>query len=402
MAAIQEKFKGKKIVSFRFKACIGRDLQGKQITKSTTWYPPPDLTNAKSRKAAKLAADEWEATIRQEFEIGHAAAAPSPQRAAYTFDQFVNEVWFPLCVQDGSHRPSTVAMYSHILDVILPYFKGTPLHEISGVMISQYLRWLRNDYRTKYGKPLAPKSIKHHYNILRIIFNYAEKQDVIDKNPMRKVDSPRVERKSVDALSQEQLIEFLKALEQCDLDFKCLMHLLITTGLRRGEACGLQWSDIDFDEETISVVRNVTYTPKSGIIVAEPKTKTSVRTIPIMKSTLQLLQEQKLQQKRNCPNTVMDCAFVFPSDDSVFLPRDPNNVTRKMRRFINRTGLPNVSPHDLRHSCATLLLSSGADLKSVQQILGHADASTTLNYYVKSDMGQMRAATDKFASAFGL
>lgn len=402
MASIQEKCKGRKIISYKFRACIGRDENGKQIFKSTTWYPPPELTPAKSRKAAKLAADEWEATIRQEFEIGQITVVPSPQRAAYTFDQFVNDVWFPLCVQDGSHRPSTIAMYTHILDVILPYFKGMPLKEISGVTISQYLRWLRNDYRTRYDKPLAPKSIKHHYNILRMIFNYAEKQDFIEKNPMRKVDAPRVERKSVDALSQEQVIDFLAALDTRELDFKCIMYVLITTGLRRGEACGLQWGDIDFENETISVIRNVTYTPQSGIVVSVPKTRTSIRTIPVMKSTLQLLREQKAQQQKSHPYTSIDSAFVFPSDDSIFLPRDPNNVTRKMRRFIKSKHLPNVSPHDLRHSCATLLLSSGADIKSVQQILGHADASTTLNYYVKSDMDQMRAATDKFASAFGL
>ena len=103
-----------------------------------------------------------------------AGKLPSPA-PVYTFDTFVNEVWIPLCVRDGSHRPATVAMYTNILKVILPQFKGVPLDEITGVRISQYLRWLRNDYRKPDGKPLAEKSIKHHYNVLNLILKINSK-----------------------------------------------------------------------------------------------------------------------------------------------------------------------------------------------------------------------------------
>ena len=182
MAYIQEKLKGKKIVSFKIKACVGREADGTQIFKCKTWYPPAELTPAKARKEAQKVAVLWEDEARQAYlkEQKENVVAGGLSRS-YTFDAFVNEVWLPLCVRDGSHRPSTIAMYTNILKVIMPRFEGTPLSDISGVHISQYIRWLRNDYRKPDGKPLAEKSIKHHYNILGLIFRYAEKQDVIEK-----------------------------------------------------------------------------------------------------------------------------------------------------------------------------------------------------------------------------
>ncbi len=139
MAYIQEKLKGKKIVSFKFKACVGRDDNGKQIFKCTTWYPPAELTPAKARKEAQKVAAIWEDEVRQAYLKEQEEKAVAGASPAYTFDTFVNEVWIPLCVRDGSHRPATVAMYTNILKVILPQFQGVPLTEITGVRISQFI-----------------------------------------------------------------------------------------------------------------------------------------------------------------------------------------------------------------------------------------------------------------------
>lgn len=178
--------------------------------------------------------------------------------------------------------------------------------------------------------------------------------------------------------------------------------LLITSGLRRGECLGLQWRDIDYENATINIERAVTYTPESGILVSAPKTANSIRVIPIMDSAMQLLNLLKHKQERSEKGHDLSHAFIFGKQDDVFSPRDPNAVTRRMKRFVRSVGLPDFSPHDLRHTCASLLLSSGTDIKSVQEILGHADARTTLNYYVKTDIQQMKNASNKFASAFGL
>ena len=129
----------------------------------------------------------------------------------------------------------------------------------------------------------------------------------------------------------------------------------------------------------------------SGIVVGLPKTEAGIRDIPLTDGMMKLLQEY--QKEENAAAT----AYVFHSETSPFDPHHPDFVTGHLKKFMKKINLPDMSPHDLRHTCASLLLQSGADIKSVQDILGHADASTTLNFYVKSDMNNMRRAT---ANAF--
>jgi integrase len=403
MASIKEKVSGGTLISCKFTAFLGRDETGKRAFKCKTWQPPEGLTLAKARKAAEIAAALFEQEVREETETAaQPKTTPINAMAAYPFDKFVKDVWIPLHLQDGTHRPKTICFYNGLLRIILPYFEGKPLDGITGIAITEYLSWLRTEYKSARGKPLADKTIKHHYGALFLIFNYAVRQDILTKNPMDKVDAPRVSRKPVDALSPTETAAFFTALSTRPLDFRCMLHVLITTGLRRGECLGLQWRDIDQDGGTLNVKRSVNYTVESGVNVAEPKTPKSIRTIPVISSTLSMLNEWRRETETAHPKKNLECAFVFASPDSPFSPYNAGAFYRRISRFMKANNLPDISAHDLRHTCASLLLSSGADIKSVQEILGHADASTTLNFYVKSDMRQMRAATDKFAAAFGL
>lgn len=408
MANIRESKKNGKVISYRFTTCLERDEQGKQIRRYCTWIPPEGLTPAKARRAAERAADMWEQEIKVEYEkareegnVCQSYALP-PEKRRDDFVSFVNDTWFSLYICNGDRKQTTVAFYEDIAKYITAYFKGAILQDITPIQVQQYLRHLRTEHEKRTGKPLTARALRYHYGVLRNIFGYAEKNDMLEKNPMKRVDAPVIPKKPVDALSPEQAKVFFEKLSECPLDFQTLLQLFITTGLRRGEAVGIKWKDIDEKKGLLHVERAVAHTTQTGTVISTPKTASSIRTVPLIPSTLRLLMQLKKQKRREHPNVLLNEAFVFHRKDDIFRPCCANAVTHKVKRFAKASGLPDMSPHDLRHSCATLLLSQGADIKSVQEILGHSDASTTLNFYVKADIEQMRAATDKLAETFGL
>ena len=402
MASIIQNKKDGKIISYKFQTCVGRDEFGKQIWRCTTWKAPDGLIPSRAEKAAQKAAAEWEKQVKDEYKkdvLNPERIKEREMARKHTeFSEFALREWFPICVDDGDHKHTTVDFYRHTTNRVAEYFKGKAIQSITPLDIQKFLIYLRTEYRTKQGKPVSDKTVRHSYCVLVLIFGFAEEQELIQKNPMDKVDCPKLAKKKVDAFSADEAKEFLNLLPGCDLDFRCMMYLLLTTGLRRGELMGLQWRDFDFQNLTLEVSRNITYSPERGNVVDTPKTENSVRTIPLLPFVANQLLEYRAQEHSQSSET----AFVFPSDRGDNVPRTPNAVTHRVKRFMKANGLPDMSPHDLRHSCATLLLDNGADIKSVQEILGHTNASTTLNFYVRSDIGRMKAATDKFAIAFGL
>jgi len=408
MANIRENKKNGKTISYRFTVCLGRNAQGKQIRRYITWTPPQDLTPSKARKSAERAADLWEQEVRTEYQEEKQLSTKSlltkqaPESQSNDFVSFVNDIWMPLQVLGNNRKPKTIAFYRSMTKIINTYFKGFVLQEITALELQKYLAYLRIEYISKTGQPLTPKTIHHQYNTLNLIFAYAEKQEIIGQNPMRKIAAPKKLKKPVDALTQEQAAIFFSLLPALPLDFHCMLLLFSTTGIRRGECVGLKWKDFDLQNGTLHIERSGSYTPETGIIITTPKTANSLRTIPLIPYSIRLLQQLKQKSQQASPNTILNDAFIFPSGTDLFSPRNPDAITRRVKRFMKHNGLPELSPHDLRHSCATLLLSHGADIKSVQDILGHADASTTLNFYVRSDLQQMKAATDKLGAAFNL
>ena len=167
MATIQEKVKNGKIVSFKFTAFLGRDENQKQIFRTMRWYPPDGLTAAKIKKAAQVAADAWERETNRAYLLEQQTARQAETEKAtpigYTFGGFIDDVWIPLFLNDGSRRQPTIKFYQSHLKIIVPFFSDMLLTEITGIDIAKYLSWLRFERPTASGKPLSDNYVKHHY-----------------------------------------------------------------------------------------------------------------------------------------------------------------------------------------------------------------------------------------------
>ncbi len=237
-------------------------------------------------------------------------------------------------------------------------------------------------------EPYGATTRQHHFSTLRNIMEYARRFRYIDEDPCQDLtqkEKPHRDKKTIDFLAPSQAIAFLSCLEKEPLFWKCLINVLITTGLRRGEVAALQWGDIDGEKLELSITRNVTIDNKSesGLFIGKTKTGES-RIVPISDRINTMLSDFKTAQATKYKVKVDDMpgdAFIFCNETDPLRPIRPDSVTKHIRKFVKANELPNVSPHDLRHTAASLALESGADLKQIQELLGHKDPSTTMKFY---------------------
>ena len=391
MATIEaRKNKAGEVISYRFRACIARDEQYNQVWRTVTIPRPEGLTPAKERKEVERQADAWEQEQKEEYERNHVKS----DKARITFKEFTTDHWMKDHVIPD-HTPSSVKFFEYTSDKALEYFGDRKkLRDIDTEAVKRYLNYLRTT-PTDTGEPFSPSSIKHFFGTLRNILRYAKRLKYIDYDPTEDLapsEKPHREKKAIDFLKPDEAARFLQCLEAEPLYWKCMFNVMLILGLRRGEACGLQWQDIDSKKLELSIVRNVTLDKKgeNGLSIGKTKTGES-RIIPIssrlekMLSALKADREYQLSTKDEDGNvitavTLPGTSFIFCGPDP-FRPIRPDSVTTKVKRFVTKNNLPDVSPHDLRHSAAALALEAGTDLKAIQELLGHADPETTMRYY---------------------
>lgn len=417
MATIQKNISKKtgEVLNWKWTALLGRDESGKQIRIAKRVEPLEGMTPAKERDKMQRLADEWEEQERAEYiklkgRDNDSRAQTKKEKDKITLSDFIDKRWMPNHVKKGvkPHTPDTIAFYTNMSKDIKDYFKPSlKLSQIDKEDVLAYLAYMRNDAKTKRGTPYGATTIQHHFSTLRNILNYAVYIDYIKENPCEKVrpdDRPRREHKDIDFLDTDESIKFITCLDdeaelaywkknrRDPLFWKCLVNVLITTGLRRGELVGLQWGDIDKKNMVFNVQRNVTIDttnkdeldPEKKIHIGQLKgrDKDESRKVPFSKYVLELLDSYKANQEEKYAAAFLPHAYIFCRDDNPYMPLYPTEPTRMMAKYIKRHKLPNMSPHDLRHTAGYLAIESGANVKQIQALLGHKDPALSLKFYV--------------------
>ncbi|MEJ7842432.1 MAG: site-specific integrase [Rubrobacter sp.] len=262
---------------------------------------------------------------------------------------------------------------------------------------------VRGLYRERLDSGLAPRMVQLVHTTLHKALKQAVMDGLIPRNATEAVKAPKVGRKEITPLSAEQTKGLLQAAGDAKDRFETLYAVAVGTGMRQGELLGLKWEDVDIERGVLQVRRTLSTANGKGFAFGEPKTARSRRSIKLPALALAALKRHRTAQLEER----MQLAGLWQDHDLVFANRKGNPVsrqdliTRSFKPLLRRARLPDVRFHDLRHTCATILLRAGKHPKYVQELLGHATISITLDTYSHVIEGMEGGLSDAIDEALG-
>ena len=302
--------------------------------------------------------------------------------------------------------PSTYKRYCRMLETrLLPYFGHFYINKIRPTDIMKFYDLLEKDTQlvrkkgnngSKTKKPLSGKTILEHHRLLRAMLHKAVYWQLIVSNPAERVQAPKARKPKRKSYDDEQTKILLENLEQLYIeDTKYIVAIILTvfTGVRLGELMGLEWQDIDFKNGIISINRSSQYLSDMGVFTKTPKTESYIREIAIPEFIISLLEEYKLwyeEQKSIYDELWANSDRLFVQSDGK--PMHPSTISKWFVKYVAQIGLPVINFHGLRHTNASLLVAQNIDIAIISARLGHAQISTTLNFYVHPLLSHNRKA----------
>ena len=358
--------------SYRIKVSCGYDINGKQMVQTKNWKPDEGMTPKQIEKEVQRQAVLFEESCK----IGQITASVK-------FEAFA-EQWFEEYAKLNL-RSSTYEKMKQLPKRVYPAIGHLRLDKITGRHIQQFINDLAlNGKNLLNGNSLSRKTIVHHLNFISDVFSYAIKMDMLSDNPCRNVTVPKGESKEKEIYTIDELAQIFELLDRNDvpIKFRAFFKLAVYSGFRRGELLGLEWKDIDWENNLISVRRTSNYTAERGTYTDTTKTKKSKRTLKFPDYVMDMLRELKEEQDKE----QNELGNKWTYTDRLFTqwdgkPMGNNSPYYWVKRFCKRNNLRFCDLHSLRHLHASLLINAGVDVVAVSGDMGHSCVGTTSNIY---------------------
>ena len=362
-----------------------KDEQGKRKTK---W-----ISTGLVVKGNKKRAEEFLMEQRMNFD---------PPKQTKDYELFADFLLRWLEIVKPSIAPTTHTSYIGLIrNPIEPWFreKGIKLKNLKPADLQ--------DFYAEQGKRVSPNTVLHYHAVLHRALRCAERLELIKSNPASKVERPRKKHFSASFYSDDELMQLFREVENTEIAIPVKMAAFF--GLRRSEVLGLRWDAIDFERNTICIKHTVTTCRIDGkyttVAADTTKNRSSRRTLPMVQPMREMLlswREQTERYKELCGNC-------WKGEDNGYLCVNalgecltPGALTKRFERLLEQTGMRPIRFHDLRHSCASLLLRHGIPLKQIQDWLGHSDFSTTANIYAHLDTNTKQQSAQALEGALKL
>lgn len=394
MAYIEPRISKKtgKVTSYTIHVYDGRNAAGKRRTYSRSVRPETGENVRQARTRLRRTADDFERRVKY---CGDGANMKLEELAAVYMESMSERL-----------SPTVYGGYQRTLDrLILPELGNIRLSEMKPLHVQMWLKKLstmpkleRNGSPNPDGIPMSAATVKRKLAVLQSILSYGVKMGVLDSNPAdaRKLVIQKPMKPAIEIFTREETALVLRRLSTEPLQFQTLIQLAVFSGAREGELVGLRFSDINFKTGKLTISRSAYKLPGEQVKTKPPKSSRT-RTLALNPSCLELL--RLMREERIYEYGQLFTGDISNFDDWIFLGKDggimnPGTPSVQFTKFLRRCGLPHRKFHSLRHTSATLLLYNGADIKTVQERLGHAEISTTGKYLHLIDSADTQAVND--------
>lgn len=427
--------------TFRIRVANGYDNNGKQIRKSKTWTPDNGMTEKQIQKELNRIAVEFERQVIDGLNFDNVK-----------FANF-SEIW----VKDYLEKKCSLKYITEskrMLKAVNDEIGHIPLPRLKKAHLQEFYNKLENDTRTvsretrdsngnkvieTIEKHKSPNTIRHYHRLISTILTKAAQWDYIDLNIClgKGIELPKQKKYEPCSLEDYEAERLLECLQQESIENKAPILIMLCTGIRNGEAMGLEWNDIDFDNKLISINRSSQYIEGIGVFTKETKNNSSERVLPAMPDLLEFLLHYKAWQSVNrlrqgsgwksnplntnekyCDNwntckkngNSIYCARMcnnFKDVDRLFtqyngVPMHPKTPYQFFKKFLKKNSLPECNIHSLRHTYITIMLDAGTPLATVAKLAGHSSTATTSAIYSHSIKRSEQMAVEKVANALNI